>query len=174
MNEHELWRFVGILVGFLVGLLLTFVLAKLGRRKLGEKCNYDERQQIVRGKGCQYGFFTMLIGCGILTCLGEFIHQFVGYPIMIFAIICISVLVTAIYCIMNEGYYAVNDNPTRINMMLAIVGLINLVLGICGVLSEDFSLKDAFPSGMLNLICAGLLFFLVVVLIVKNRMQKGD
>ena len=44
---------MGVVCGILVGLLLMVVILKLTKTDGSLKCKYDERQQLVRGKGFQ-------------------------------------------------------------------------------------------------------------------------
>lgn len=175
MSTYEFGKLIGILVGFVAGIFLVAVLLTFARGKhwVKEKCNYDERQRLVRGKGFQYGFFVLLIGCAILTCFGSVLAQFIGYPIMIFFVLCLGVLTYAVYCIINDGYFALNDKPIRFHIIFIILAIVNVVLGIAAIYQDEhFALADPLPSGIINLITAGVLFAIETAFLLKQCLKK--
>lgn len=176
MSAYELGRLVGVMVGFGVGLLLVAVAFKFIRRSNGKstKAVYDERQEMVRGKGAKYTLYVVLAGGALLTLFGEYLANYISYPVMIFTLVCIGVVVNVLYCIKNEGYYALNDNRKRANFVFAFVGIINLIAGITGVCDEDFKLTDSLPSGMLNLICAATLLIIAIAIFIQDVTNKEE
>lgn len=173
MSTYEFGKLIGILVGFVAGIFLVAVLLTFARGKSWAKGNYDERQRLVRGKGFQYGFFVLIIGCGLLTCFGSYLAQFIGYPIMIFFLLCLGVLTYAVYCIINDGYFALNDRSIRFHVIFIILTVVNVIFGIAAICQDErFALADPFPSGIINLLTAGVLFAIEITFLFKQCVKK--
>ena len=51
---------IGVIVGVAVGLVLTFLLIRYSRTDKKIKPKYDERQELIRGRGFKYAFYTRL------------------------------------------------------------------------------------------------------------------
>ena len=51
---------VGLALGIMCGLMISVVLLKIANKDHKVKTQYDERQEMVKGKGYKYGFYTMM------------------------------------------------------------------------------------------------------------------
>ena len=112
------------------GMLILIILAYIGKDGIG-KADYDERQQIERGKASTLGLYTIL---GYLLIM--FIADAVGFipsglhtPVYMGGLV-LSVTVSAAYSIWHECYFALNQNKVRNMTVMGIIFLMNLVSGI--------------------------------------------
>lgn len=51
MGSHEVGYLIGVMVGLVVGLLAAAMFLKFIKKDHSWKCKYDERQELVRGRG---------------------------------------------------------------------------------------------------------------------------
>ncbi len=175
MSGHDIGYKAGIIVGTVVGILLFCVLIRFMRNNGSMKADYDERQELIRGRGYKLGFFTLLILEVVSILLKEFYGELpVEASMEQFILICLSIMVFVSYAIWNEGYFAINENPKKV--MIAFIGVLLMNL---------FPTINAFSSGIAiedekltfhaaNLVCVILFFVVFVVLLAKTIVDKRE
>ena len=162
---------VGIIfvAGVLIGLLFVVILMTSATKGEDVKAKFDERQELVRGKGFKYAFFGMLFweaALFTLEPLGITIPMTLGDASLIS--ILIGATIYASYCIWNDGYFALNQRNGVIMTVLIIMGLFNLMLGI-----QSFVEGYAWVDGQLstrssNLFCGIMMIIVCVVMLLKK------
>jgi len=156
---------LGFVCGIAISVLCTLFLIKWAKKGSLGKCRYDERQKLIRGEGYKYGFFTVLI-CDLLYSLFyEEIQTFLKTEHIMFLTILIGIAVYASYCIWNDGYYAMNENPRRIMVVFAVIGSMNILLFIRNAIINRKNLLD---GGFINLCCGIVSFLLIFVTFLKS------
>lgn len=168
------WMIAGIITGLVVGLVAIVIVAVISKIKNKEiKCKYDERQELVRGKGFKYAFFTLLVYDVIygLVCelgISMSIDAFTGNVIGIL----IGTMVYAVYTIMNDGYFAINRNPKKVVSSLLVIGLANLTIGLTQYSGHVD--VEGYTPGLINVACAVAFMVIGVVLLIKNRLSARE
>ncbi len=128
-------------LGFLVGLVLVFVIAlvvvAITKKKNGT-AKYDERQELIRGRAFKYAFWVLVS----YLCLNGFIQLGTGIEwadlmTSSFIGICLSMTVFVVACIRNDAYFAVNQKPKFYLVMFALLVVLNLTIGILNMLDGD-------------------------------------
>ncbi len=162
-----------VLINSLIIVVLFLTLIKKGN---AGKLQYDERQTLVRGNGAKYGFFTLLL-CNGLVYAAEMANlpQFADTSaVMIFN--CLTGLcVYIVYCIWNDGYFALNADKGRLMAGLAVLGIFNLLLSAFGFTSGKLIQNGRLTFRSANLFCG--ISFLVIfsaMLLKKYRQDKED
>ena len=167
-----------LLIGILAILIsvcsaLLLLLTVVSKNKKAEVPQYDERQEVERGRAFKYGFFTTLFFSGgviifdwcdgipgqnqtILYCLGLFL----------------GIMVYGSYCVWHESYIALNQKANTTMIIFAVIGLINLVLGILSIASGRMFVNGRISEHFLNLICAAMLLILCGEMLVKKIYDK--
>lgn len=170
------WMIAGKITGLVVGLVAIVIVAVISKIKNKEiKCKYDERQELVRGKGFKYAFFTLLVYDVIYGLVSELgismsIDAFTGNVIGIL----IGTMVYAVYTIMNDGYFAINRNPKKVVSSLLAIGLANLIMGIAqSIIYVDID-AERYTPGLINIACAVAFMVISVVLLIKNRLSARE
>ena len=165
----------GLAFGIVTALIIFAVVWKFSRKSM--KGTFDERQELVRGRGYRYACFTML-GLLVLDLLLESYGAFETLPVTrtlaIFFMILAGVMVYALYCIKNDSYFGVGtDTRTYRAVMWVVI--------VCNAVSGFSKLKDgAMEDGKLAFSpCASLLFCLAFVIImialsVKQRKMAAE
>lgn len=163
---------VGFVVGFLFVLFFVIILASAKRKKIGGE--YDERQQLVRGKGYKAGFFTMLI-CNMIILLlsnddGSMKYINTDVAVMISAFV--ALIVFAVYCIFNDGYFGVVENPKSSIIGLFLIGVANMIIGFSN--SDSWVVDGKLSLGVLNFACGTTLFIVAFAGAIKLAINKRE
>ena len=160
-------------IGLAVGLLVVAICVTASKKGDEVKNQFDERQELVRGKGFKYGFFTMMIANAALLVLNILeIPLFSNMEVAMTASIVIGVSVFASYCIWNDGYFALNENRKSLLIMLGLIGTLNLVIGIGNVFAGVIMENGAFTFRSTNLFCA-LMFIVVFIVMLAKHIKDG-
>lgn len=168
------------LAGFVVGLLLVAVICFLFGRKFytdgSRKPKFDERQELVRGRGYKYAFFTLLVyhllyallktGFG-WTVLDEMTGMFIG--------LYLSIGVYACYAIRHDAYFALNEKRWNYILLFAVIAVINAVLGIAKILRDEFVVDGVISyTSSMNLLLAVLFLAILAALLVKEIASRRE
>lgn len=154
------------IMGFLVGLVIVAIVTVILRLALNNewkiKGEYDERQQLVRGRGYKYSFFTLLLCVGVILTLSTCYVNMVLFRILSFTACGISICVYATYAIWHDAYFGVNARPKLLLIYSAIIGFGNLLIGL-------IEINEVHAA---NLICAGIFLWICLVILVKKFIQR--
>ena len=151
----------GLAFGIVTALIIFALIWKFSKKSM--KGTFDERQELVRGRGYKYASFTML-ALLVLDLLLESLEAFETLPVTrtlaIFIMILAGVMVYALYCIKNDSYFGVGTDSRTYRAVMWIVIVCNAVSGFTGL--KEGAMEDgklAFGP------CASLLFCLAFVII---------
>ena len=168
------WQVFAALFSILTAICVAVILlAAFSKGKQLQSPRYDERQELERGRGFRYGFFTLLISIGCVLCfdwtgvIPEH-NQTVFYATCIF----MGLLVYASYCIWHESYFALNQKTNAVLVFFTLIGLFNIALGISSIVDGSLVQNGIFETRFLNLECGVLFLILMVVLLVKRARDK--
>ena len=139
--------------------------------------DFDERQELIRGKAYKYGFFTMMIMTLFVMAAIEFnISLPVTASLAMFIALLISIDVYAVYSIINDAYFGVGTNKMRYCIFFIIIMAVNLFAGISNLNSMAGTGRNmvlGFSDGA-NL-CVALAFLpILVIMIVKILEEKKE
>lgn len=158
----------GLAFGIVTALIIVALAWKIIKKTM--KGTFDERQELVRGRGYKYACFTLL-GLLTLDLLLESTDIFesitVSRPLAIFFMILVGVMVYALYCIKNDSYFGVGTDARTYRAVMWVVVVCNAVSGFSG-------LKDgAMENGKLAFgPCASVLFCLAFSIILITSIVK--
>ena len=166
---------VTLLLVMLIALLVYFIATK----GTMEKFRFDERQEALRGRGFRLSFYVMLgyiLWIFMVDTMGFIQPEY--YTILYVLGLIIGVLVYAVYAIWNDCYFAMNEKRSTSIWIIAIVGIVNLIVGI--VNSKIFSkVGNGAPFGigisktpLINLAVA-VMFIVIAVTMVLKKMSAG-
>lgn len=162
MNSAE---FAGILSGLVIGMVLVIVILRLTKKDYSLRCKYDERQQLVRGRGFKYGFFTLML-YDIFYGFGNVIleKQVVDHMTAVFFGVFLGIAVYASYCIWHEGYFSLNENPKRVMLVFAILAVSNFIIFAVQILHGTVMKDGIITYHCVNLLC-GVLFIIIFMVV---------
>lgn len=162
---------------FLVLLILICLIFKNKNRTE----HFDEMQLKTRGDAYKVTLFVVLLlnaAAGLLYAPIDFnLSDYIDYPMASFCILFIGITVFAVYAIMKDAFFSVNDNGKTYIIVCVIVILSNLAGLIPTIISGEFmpsgSLEFSQGGGnLLNLIC--FVIILAAILIKKAMINKED
>lgn len=163
----------GLAFGIVTALIIAALVWKFIKKSM--KGTFDERQELVRGRGYKYACFSILIML-TLDLLAESFGAFETLPVSrtlaIFIMILAGVMVYALYCIKNDSYFGVGTDARTYRAVMWVVIACNAVSGINGLRSGVMEGgKLAFGP------CASLLFclaFVIILISLSVKQRKAD
>ena len=169
MNEYML---MGTIIGLVVGVFIVIIILKLTKKDGKLKCEYDERQDAVRGKGYRLSFsvlaiYNFLYGFYGILIEKPFLDPFVA---MMFGI-CLSVAVHVSYCIWHDAYFSLNENPKKVLFAFAAIAIFNLLIGAIGIREGNMIRDGVITFRSVNLIC-GMMFIVIFIALLAKRIKS--
>ena len=168
---------LGLLVGLLVAALLVRAFAKKLHKNGEKRDRYDERQQILIGKGYKYGFYGILFYNAFYAAAGSWLGSSLFEPgPAAFMNICIGLIVFAAYCIWNDAYFALNYRSSRYIVLLIVLAVINYGAGIGFLLGGVPMIENGLlTTSATNFMCAVLLTIILLLLLIRKLVPvKGE
>ena len=166
----------GLAFGIVTALIIFALIWKFSKKSM--KGTFDERQELVRGRGYRYACFTML---GLLTLdlliesLGVFETLPVTRTLAIFIMILAGVMVYALYCIKNDSYYGVGTDTRTYRAVMWIVIVCNAISGFSGLRSgATVDGKLAFGPFASLLFCLAFVIVMISISIKQHNMAKEE
>lgn len=163
-----------VFLGFMAAMIISgLVVGKLAGKKLG-KAEFDERQQLARGKAYKAGFYTLLVGLLAVYLIPIFTEwQPKDTALLPFSVICVGVTVFACVAVANDAYLGIRQNPRAMLLVLGIVVVGNLTAGFSVMESVGFADGLAVENSM-NFIIAAMGLIILVALAIRLRMAARD
>lgn len=167
----------GLAFGIVTALIIFALIWKFSKKSM--KGTFDERQELVRGRGYKYACFTMLILLTIdllLESFGAFATIPVPRTLAMFFIILVGVMVYALYCIKNDSYFGAGTDIRSYRAVMWIVIVCNAISGFTGL--KDGALtgegKLAFGPCASLLFCAAFVIILITIGVKQRNLAKED
>ena len=160
----------GVLVGALVGLGMIALLFRLKVMDL----TFDERQERARGQAYKYGFWTM-ITCLLLygfsdMVLGRWCDVIAGVMLCV----AVAMVMFASVCIVKDAYLSLKEKPRTIMTLLAVVGSLNLAIGIMNWKNGRVVQDGILTFGAANGICGIMVLVILAVYVVNHLLAKRE
>ena len=166
----------GLAVGIVTALIIFAIIWKFKKTKM--KGQFDERQELVRGRGYKYASFTML---GLL-CVDLLIESYNAFDVLpvprtlaLFFIILTGVMVYALYCIKNDSYFGVGTDVRTYRAVMWIVIVCNAISAFAGL--KDGALEDgklAFGPWASLLFCIAFASIMISLSVKQRSLAKEE
>lgn len=163
-----------VFLGFMAAMAVAgLVVGKLAGKKLG-KAEFDERQQLARGKAYKAGFYTLLTGLLAVYLIPIFTEwQPKDTALLPFAVICVGVTVFACVAVANDAYLGIRQNPRAMLLVIGIVVVGNLTAGF-SVMGAVGSADGLTVENSMNFIIAAMGLIILAALAIRLRMAARD
>ena len=156
-------------LGAIIGVVFCVIVYAIAQKDTSMKQNYDERQELNRGRGAKYGIYTMFFLNMILFLVeAAGIHLPLSAGLALFISTLVGGCVFAVYCVWKEAYYALNQKANVFTGILFVVGIINLMIGIKAFADGVAFQNNQFTLRSMNLFCAIMIFVICGALILKK------
>ncbi|MCR5669399.1 MAG: hypothetical protein K6G10_00165 [Butyrivibrio sp.] len=165
----------GLTLGIIVGLVIAFVLIKAANTNHKMKTEYDERQQLIRGKGYMYAFYTLVAYEVIMMIIsiGE-----ISLPIERYALDCVGlilgVIVLGVYCVWNDVYWGLNNNKKMYFIIFAVCIIFNLIPVIGQAINGTLIVDGKIGFPILNIMVLIMMAVLGIELIIKKLVSSKN
>ncbi len=160
--------FVSIVMA-IIGVLLFVIVLAVVQRENSMKQNYDERQELLRGRGAKYGLISMLflnVALYLLESMGVQLPMSAGIAVILSVFVGGGVY--AVYCIWMDAYFALNQRAGAFAGFLFIIGVINLVIGITALSDGRIFQNNQLTDRSLNLFCGIMMIILCGSMLLKK------
>lgn len=175
LEKHFSFMGIMMVLGLALGMVLAVLMLSVVKKGDDVKSKYDERQEIVRGRGFKYGFATILVAnmlyymlllAGLATPMGADIVLVVNSLL--------GICVCASYCVWNDGYFALNEKIGTFIVIALIGGGINLIMGISAFVSGAAVQNGKFTFRSINLFCGIMVLIICGVMLLKKICKDGE
>ena len=156
-------------------LILAFVHYEVKNREKGP--DYDERQEVERGRGFKYAFYAMIVYITIL-----YIFDAVGfiakdyYVWFYMGAVILGTLVQAVYSIWHDCYFTMNVSKVKTLGIICAISLPCLVFGVFDIIISKtiasdnpvFGKNTLFRIGVVGIAVASMMVVIAVTLALKH------
>ena len=175
VGTHKDMQGITIVLVLAISALLIVVLLAMTQKGEGLKQNYDERQELLRGKGFKYAFYTMLIlNFALFTFETAEVYLPMSAGIAMFFSELIGVGVYAVYCIWKDAYFALNQKANTLTAVFFVMGTMNLMMGIDAFVKGVAIQNNQLTFRSMNLFCGILMLVLCGTLLLKKFCQDRE
>ena len=179
-EQNANWRLdmseltIDIIIAAVTFIVIVAVIAVVFKKIRGQSCQYDERQKLVRGKGYQISFITVILLNFLYACfLYGITKDIVAPQLVVMAIGFIGVMVYSVYCVFNDAYLQVGQNYGygRWSALLVLVVIVNLIAAYFN--REEGIIVNGFATGFsMNLMIAIIFLVILVSVMIKAILDK--
>lgn len=145
------------------------------KKKQGKGCEFDERQELERGRGFKYGFFTILLynllyGATVIDGASTWCDPFVGY----FIGACLGLAVFGVYCIWKGAYASLSQTPIAMYTILGFSALTQITIGLINIEEERIIVDGKLTVRSANLFLGVVCAVLWSAYFIRNRLNKRE
>ena len=166
----------GLAVGIVTALIIFALIWKFSKKTM--KGTFDERQELVRGRGYKYACFTLLVMI-TLDLLIESFGAFEALPftreLFLFFVILAGVMVYALYCIKNDSYFGVGTDIRTYRAVMWVVIVCNAISAFSGLRSGAMvNGKLAFGPFASLLFCIAFVTVMISLSVKQRNLAKEE
>ncbi len=170
-----------LIAGIIIGGLLVVIIVNVAIKENTSSPKYDERQLIYQGKAHKYAFFTMLIYMILLLTLyaaGDIAGTEklpVDNATLVLVGILISALVFAIYAILKDAYFRLDENRNFLFGFFIVLTVIDMLIGVFHILNGDIATDGVITFiGSGNLLAGIAMLIFIIVIAIKRIQEKNS
>lgn len=162
---------LGILFGAVFTVVVCALLCSEKKNWHPGSSDFDERQQIGRGKAYQWGFFTMVIA-GSVYAVTDYAMELPGFPLpWVMGIVVLGIAVFAVTAIRYDAFYGFREKGNEYYIRGACILLLMTWSGVSNLRRGN---PEDVAGGMVSLEVAALWLVVVAALLIHNRKGRGE
>ena len=167
----------GVLVGILIGIILVAAIFAYNKKKTGtvNGGEFDERQQLLRGKAFQKGFLTMLIVSALywalILALGRPLMQD-GLSAIMLALLGVGVF--GFDCILHDAFFTVTNKPKSYIVLMAACTLCQIPSAISNIREGRVMQDGVLSFAVLPIVCAVLFLSILIGIVLKQALPEKE
>lgn len=165
---------VGMVFGLMVGLVIAAILLKVANKDHKVKTQYDERQEMIKGRGYKYSFYTMIFA----EVIAMFLEMSgIELPIESYLVhtiaILIGALVLCVHSIWNGVYWGLNNNRRTYSIIIVLAVVLNIIPLVGPIVQGKLSGHGIYSIPVLNLIVLIWMALIGVAALAKKCVDAG-
>lgn len=168
----------GVAVGVIVGILIVAAIFTYNKKKTGtiNGGDFDERQQLLRGKAFQKGFFTMMGFSGLYWMLAQLILQ---RPLMedgLSGLVCLfaGVAVFGVDCILHDAFFTVKNKPKTYIVLFAACSLAQVPSVILNLQNGSVMENGVLTFSIMPLVAAVTFLSILAAILIQLAVPEKD
>ena len=167
----------GVLVGVIVGIILVAIIFTYNKKKTGSinGGDFDERQQLLRGKAYQKAFFTMLIVSLLYWLLVLAMRKPLmedGLCAVILALLGVGVF--GFDCILHDAFFTVKNKPKSYILLFTACTLCQIPSAISNIREGRLVTDGVLSFAVLPIVCAVLFLAILTAIILKQALPEKE
>lgn len=171
----NIYKSLGIVVGVLVGIVISLITFKMLNKDKSIKSKYDERQEVIRGKSYRLGFYAMAVALFVLIFLDSLeIVLPVTNIVLYFTVFLVGGCALCIHSVWNGAYWGLNNKAKNWLVYFALFGVINLAVAIMAIVNGEMFIDGIIQFQFINLECCLLLIVAVLTMLVKKIADRKE
>lgn len=128
-------------IGFIVGVVVFLILLL----KTGKKGKFDERQELIRGRGFKYGFGAMCLVDALLLMVVRMVR--LSPQLLLLVSLFTGLWVFSIYALWNSAYFALNQQKVkRLSWLFLFFGILYTVQSVTDPTIKRLHLRSWDPA----------------------------
>ena len=164
---------IAMLFVFLTSLCLVVLILSLITKGPSWRERYDERQELERGRGFKYAYFTMLIYFLVMVFVDAArLPLAADTSLLYFCGMLLGILVYMVYCVWHESYFALNQNMHTVMIALGLIGLSNFLISLFNLFNGTLVENGRLTFRIMNLLCSFLFFALFLTILLKKMVSS--
>ena len=175
MNGRSLAWYIGFAVGILAVALVGIIWRKVKKNRGETPGQYDERQQVQRGKAFQHAYLTLLILLcfnGVVSGAAEL--RWADPGVDSFLCLFVSVAVFVVECIRRDAYFTVSQTPRSGIAIFTLVTLCQVPATVMHAVDGDFIADGRLTLAVINPACMVLFAIVLVTILIKRRSDEAE
>lgn len=149
----------GVIVGILVAALVLWLIG----RKVKSKCpaQYDERQQIARGKAYCVGFFTILIYCLLYAIVSAVGVKWCQDGVAMFIGCFVGITAFVISAIRHDAYFGINEDVKTMMRLGTVIVFFCFLGGFIQIFNGEM-VEDGLLNGNVISLAVGTMWLVII------------
>ena len=175
MDGKSMAWYIGFGAGILTVAIIGLVVRKLQNRRGVTPADYDERQQVQRGKAFQHAYLTLLIllcANGIVSGAAQL--QWADPGVDSFLCMFASVAVFVVECIRCDAYFTAAQTPRSGIAIFTMVTLCQVPATVMHAVDGDFIRDGQLTIAVINPACMVLFAVVLIAILVKRSRDKAE
>lgn len=165
--------FFGCSIGVLAGIVITIILCKVCNKNGKIKTEYDERQELQRGKSYKYAFYAMTGYSALLIVLSiADIELPIDKAIELFSVLLVGIMTLTTSEIFTDSYWGLNNSRKKVSIAMILIGLFNFFIAALAYKDGRLIVDDKLSVTGLNLLCGIMFVIMGIEFLVKNLLDK--
>ena len=174
MNNYNPAKTYGLIIGIVIGALISVALIISINKNHSLRTEYDEMQKKARGEAYMYGFFSVLVLEALLGVAESFGPLPMEPLVSRFLVILFGVGVQASYSIWHDAYVGLNTQTGKFLGIMIAVALVNLAIAVLAWVSGNMVVNGVLQTPFANFMVCVLFMVLAVLGVLKKGMEERE